>query len=824
MSGETSAVTATGEQRSPVAISIQEPTSVKDAAQAYALRGFAVLPLYGIINEKCACGNPDCCSPGKHPRTKRGLNDASKDPKAIDRMFGSNSTSGFNVGIATGEVSGFWALDIDGPDGETSLRDLEATHGALPATLEQRTGRGRHLLFAWRGSVKSSAQELGSKLDVRGDGGYIVAAPSTHHSGGQYEFIDPEAEIADAPDWLEDLVRKSAPRAVAAPRSATSTSAIATSPYGLAALDEECLSVANAPDGKQETTLNSAALKIGALVAGGEVNRDEATEALIDAGMKMQNFAEPWRPDHIEAKVERGLSDGARSPRSSVLAGGRGGISSFNSFSRGAAANSLEPPRPLMRELPPATEYPVEALGPVMCAAALGIHDKTQAAVALCAQSVLTTAALAVQNHHDVTLPTGQQRPTSIFAVSVAQSGDRKSSADDLAIWPIARREQVLREQYDIQFADYENDRVAYEKVREAAQRANKSDRAALRHALAEVGPAPMPHLQPMLTAPEPTFEGLCKLLTIGQPGVGVFSGEGGQFIGGHAMNQDNRIKTAAGLSTLWDSGTAKRVRAGDGTQTLVGRRVSMHLMAQPGVAAEMLGDDTLADQGLLSRILVAAPNSPAGTRTWREPSQDSERATKRYGAKVLALLEAPLPVQADKPNELAPTPLTLSPKARQLWIAFADDIERQIGPGGPLGPVRGLANKIPEHAARIAAIIHTMETGAVGPGEIGPDFMAAGIDIAQYHLAEAQRLFEAAKIGAELSEAKKVLDWLQSTGKGLISLPDIYQLGPNSVRTKQKAKAVVLILLDHGWLEEAGPNSINGVERQETFRFVRVQ
>ena len=143
-----------------------------------------------------------------------------------------------------------------------------------------------------------------------------------------------------------------------------------------------------------------------------------------------------------------------------------------------------------------------------------------------------------------------------------------------------------------------------------------------------------------MLTCPEPTYEGLCKHLVSGQPSIGIFSAEGGQFIGGHGMTPEAMLRTAAGLSCLWDGEPIKRVRAGDGATMLPGRRVALHLMAQPDVAAVMLSDPLLLNQGLLSRCLVTAPESNAGSRFWREPEEAADAAIKRYGA--LSIRTAP--------------------------------------------------------------------------------------------------------------------------------------------------------------------------------------
>jgi Protein of unknown function (DUF3987) len=272
--------------------------------------------------------------------------------------------------------------------------------------------------------------------------------------------------------------------------------------------------------------------------------------------------------------------------------------------------NTPEPPRPLMRELLPADPFPVEALGNVLGAAARAIHDRVQAPIAICGQSVLAAATLAAQAHVNVVLPTEQARPLSGFFVSVAATGERKSAVDQEALWSVRKREAALREAGAGAQVEYENDKTAYEKAREKATKAAKGDRARIKDALDALGPAPLRPLEPVLTCGEPTYEGLCKLLAVGHPSIGIFSAEGGQFIGGHGMTDDAKLRTAGGLSALWDGEPIKRVRANDGVMVLPGRRVAMHLMVQPDVAAIWFSDRLLAEQGLMSRVLVTAPMS----------------------------------------------------------------------------------------------------------------------------------------------------------------------------------------------------------------------
>jgi hypothetical protein len=483
-----------------------------------------------------------------------------------------------------------------------------------------------------------------------------------------------------------------------------------------------------------------------------------------------------------------------------------------------------EPPRPLMRELPPADPFPVDALGDVLGAAAQAIHDRVQAPIAIGAQSVLGAATLAVQAHADVVLPIGpgQMRPLSCFLITIGATGERKTACDAEALWPVRKREAGLRDRYNIDLPSYANDNIAWDKARDAAVKRAKGDRAAIKSALDKLGPPPSPPLHPMLTCPEPTFEGLCRLLSVGWPSLGIFTTEGGQFIGGVGMSQDNRLKTAAGLSSLWDGEPIRRVRAGDGAVILPGRRLAAHLMAQPVIADIWFSDRLLADQGLLSRLLVTAPDSAAGARFHHDERPETDRDLKRYGARLLDILEAPLPLVADRSNELAPRQIALSAAALRLWLGFADHVETLLAPDGDLRPIAGLANKLPEHAARLAGMLTLVRD--IDAGEIASAEMAAGEVLAQHYAAEALRLDGGCRISAELRIAQQALNWLlQHWGDLAISLPDLYQRGPAAIREAAAARKVVGILEDHGWLVRIAEGAVvAGVRRREAWRVVR--
>jgi hypothetical protein len=479
-----------------------------------------------------------------------------------------------------------------------------------------------------------------------------------------------------------------------------------------------------------------------------------------------------------------------------------------------AKRTKQEPPRPLMREMPPPDAFPVEALGGILANGAIGIQDRTRAPIAICGQSVMAAATLVTQAHANVRLPTGQLRPLSNFFATVAVTGERKTAADAEAIWPIRKREEALREQYSPARQEFENGIKAWECARNHAMKVGKGNAAAIKAALAQLGPPPNEPLLPFLAVTEPTIEGLVKVFAKGWPSLGVFSDEGGMFIGGHAMKEEARLRTATTLSKLWDGNPIDRVRSGESAQVLPGRRLAMHLMAQPNVAALLLGDGMLAEQGLLSRVLATAPESVIGTRMWRAASDESDRAVKIYGKRLLDILELPLTLVAGKQNELAPRELKLDAEAHQQWIAFHDHVEHDLKEDGPLWAIRGLGNKIPEIVVRLSGVLTLVENATAQ--EIAADALEQGIALAEHYMAEAMRLFEATQADAELVQAQALARWLMTQWDHLVvGLPDIYRLGPNSVRDMRTARRLVGILESHGHLSRIE----GGAEVGENFR-----
>lgn len=168
--------------------SFQSHSNRVDWAHAYAGRRWHVLPLYTVRDGVCTCCQDCGKNAGKHPCVKGGFKVATTDSRQIEEWW--RKWPGANIGIATGVVSGLVVPDIDGEEGLALLKSLVARHGPLPRTPTVKTARGWHFYFALPASGVSIPCSAGGGLDVRGDGGYVVAPPSVHASGHVYRWCD----------------------------------------------------------------------------------------------------------------------------------------------------------------------------------------------------------------------------------------------------------------------------------------------------------------------------------------------------------------------------------------------------------------------------------------------------------------------------------------------------------------------------------------------------------------------------------------------------------------------------------------------------------
>jgi hypothetical protein len=489
-------------------------------------------------------------------------------------------------------------------------------------------------------------------------------------------------------------------------------------------------------------------------------------------------------------------------------------------FAQTQAGELAVPPekRPLFRELPAAQPFPIDALGP-LAAAALAIYHKTQAPLAMCAQSALAAATLAAQAQRDVTLPGGGRKPLTAIFVSIAESGERKSSVDRVALAAVYQVEQEWRQQSEGERLAYMNAKAAWDSAREKVKR-SKNDMATMRAALDAIGPEPKAPPSPMLLVADPTPEGLTLHLAQGRPTAGVFTPEGGLLIGGAAFTDEARMRTASLFNILWDGEAIRRMRVGTGETFLPGRRCSAHIMLQPIVANSLFGDAMFEGIGLLARMLIVAPDSTAGTRLFREAGDGTNSALNDYNNRLAYLLKRQFVTRPDMPDALDPPPMRLEPEAKAAWINFHDDCEKAIAPNGGLASIRPFAAKLAEHAGRLAAVLTLYDNPDAM--EIPLVAMQSAVTLARYYANEMLRLSGGAAVSNELRTAQRLLTWWQGQAAAVLHLAAIYQGGPSELREAKAARAAVAILAESGWIERLPPNTlVEGKPRKEVWRLV---
>ncbi len=460
-------------------------------------------------------------------------------------------------------------------------------------------------------------------------------------------------------------------------------------------------------------------------------------------------------------------------------------------------------PVPLLPEDAP-EPFPVDALGAILGGAARAIHETVQAPLAMCCNSVLAAAALATQPHGDVYIKGIGKRPISEFFLTVGESGERKSTVDRWALVAVNDYGAELRRDHFKAKQEYAMAMDTYKIVRRQTLGAHKkAGKEAIAAALREIGQAPAPPATPVLIVSDLTLEGLRDVLDKGCAAVGVFTDEGGTMTGGNAMLPENQLKTLAGLSELWDGKALTIVRKLDGVCVLAGRRVSMHLMMQPAVAAQLLDNPMANGQGFLSRCLCVWPNSTAGTRVFLDNDLINDARMIPYNERLRDLLQTQPRMREGAPGELDPDTLTISLEAHDLLVAFYNEVEEQVGPDGEYRVIKALANKAMEHAARLAGVLTVFEGVDTS---ISADTMRRGCDLARFYLREALRIKGVGRDIVECEQADRLLRWLQLKKADTFRVRDIQNGGTPEMRVKGAARAALKVLEDHGYAVPLDP------------------
>ena len=464
-------------------------------------------------------------------------------------------------------------------------------------------------------------------------------------------------------------------------------------------------------------------------------------------------------------------------------------------------------PLPLVGESKP-LPYPLDALPGAIGAAVREVAVFVQCPVPLPACSVLSALSVAGQGLVNVRRGSDLEGPASLYLLTVAESGERKSECDRRFTLPLRDWEAEQAQLLKPDLAKYRADLSAWEQeceaVRASIKQARKSGESTeeARTELEQLeADKPEPVRVPRVLLESETAENLAwTLRPEGWPSAGLLSSEAGVIFGGHAMRRDSQMQNLSLINKLW-SGEPYRVgRRTSESFELVGARLTMGLAVQPETVERFFRDsDGLArGTGFAARFLVAWPETTQGTRFYRDPPEGWPGLTA-YHARLRRLLETPLAF--NERGELIPQPLDMEPDAFAVWRQFHDDIERELRDGGELAELRDVASKAPENVARVAGLFHLFEHGP--SGRVAAAHVRAAAAIVTWHLSEARRFFGGLALPKAVANAVKLDAWLlaicRERGAESVTAREVMHRGPNPVRRKAELLAALAELTEAG-------------------------
>jgi putative DNA primase/helicase len=408
--------------------------------------------------------------------------------------------------------------------------------------------------------------------------------------------------------------------------------------------------------------------------------------------------------------------------------------------------------------------YPLDALPDGIREAVAEVVGFVQCPVALAACSALSALSLVGQALANVRRAEQLEGPASLYFLAVADCGERKSTCDGYFMRSVREWEREEGEQRRPDATAHAARHGAWEerqagirsRIRELARKGKDTNAAEAELADVEAQ-RPEALRVPNLIHNDATPEALAWALARGWPSGGVMSSEAGIIFGGHGMGRDSVMRNLSLLNALWDGASHRVERRTSDSFILTGARLTMGLAAQPETVRQFMeATKGLArGNGFAARLLIAAPPSTQGARLFRDAG--NWQHLPAFSARLRELLA--LPVMLEDNGGLIPPMLTLTDDARDVWIAFHDDVEIELHPSGDMAEVKDVASKAADNGARMAALFHLY---AHGPsGRIGAGAVTAAAKIVSWHLYQARKFLGEIAAPRERRNAVRLDAWL---------------------------------------------------------------
>ncbi|MEJ5127559.1 YfjI family protein [Comamonas sp. MYb21] len=431
------------------------------------------------------------------------------------------------------------------------------------------------------------------------------------------------------------------------------------------------------------------------------------------------------------------------------------------------------------------------------------VQYKVQAPIGLIASSMLSSMAIACQGAINVQAPTGETIPTSLFVVTIAESGERKTGTDKIFTQAIREFEEQQKQQYADLLKTYLREKYIWDLQKEDLDKSmryaikNNEDLSSLRDAFDDLTKKePLPPRQLRLLYSNATIGALLKNLSENWPAGTIQSSEGLSVL------ESRTFQSLGPFNELWDGDTYINIdRMGSDSYELQNARLSISLMMQHQPFSNFLSkkDYLAVNSGLLSRFLLSMPTSMQGSRVEQKRStQDNEsNALNKFKERMHYWLKKS--AERIKSNQ-AYDNLDFSPEAENNYIALRTKIEQLINPQRELHGHNALASKLGNNLARIAALIHAFDATEE---TISAKTLNSAWYILQWYTAQHLKFIKTVKNEPSDEDMGNVLlQWLERHNYHVghqFLVRHIYQKATSSIRGKEKTQRAIANLESRG-------------------------
>ena len=442
----------------------------------------------------------------------------------------------------------------------------------------------------------------------------------------------------------------------------------------------------------------------------------------------------------------------------------------------------------------PGGAFPRSMALPIIGGAVDEAERNIMAPRALIYSAALTAIATAAQGSIDVCKPNGQIVPVSLMVLTVANSGERKSTAENVFMGGVRRFQDEMDVIYQTELSDWRAKQSIWDARRKAilkeallldqAEGGDPNKQLMEHQACMPIKPRRFKLLYEDATS-EALFLGLHQNI----PVAGLISSEGGGVLTGKAFNDLSK------QNALWsgDVITVDRVTA---ESYEVRGRLTVSLMVQESSFFSYMekNGEKSRGSGLWARFLVCSPESTQGSRFITEGTARWD-CCDRFSERVGEILKSSVEFLADpkKPKLV----VRFSQAAIHRWVSIFNGVEAQIKPGGRYFGMGDHASKLADNIARVAAIFHFFEKK---DGDIAVETLEAAIEVCFWYSDEFLRMFSLPP--QDEADALELDDWLQlkrESGERYVAKNIVLQKGPGHLRKVKRLDPAIEVLVAQG-------------------------